>query len=104
MKTAYQVKITFDKTKDQVTNIESIAEKVNKKKQQLEDEIIRVSSSWKGSNANMYVDRMRRMEIELSEIQRDLKKIAIVVREIAENSYNADMQAVMIEQQNRIKN
>lgn len=99
MKTTYQVKVTYNKANTQANKMDRIAANIDKKRQKLADDRRKLAGYWKGDNSDSYQAKMNQWENELSGIVTDLRNIAQTIREVARNTYNADMRAVQVAQQ-----
>ena len=94
MKTAYQVRSDYRQANSKADRIDKIADDIDLKRGRLADARGRLSQYWKGDNAKRYMDKLADREEELYDIAANLRHIARTIREIAQNSFDADMKSI----------
>ncbi|MCI8785327.1 MAG: hypothetical protein HFI84_01560 [Eubacterium sp.] len=94
-KTLYSIQMDFQKAKTQANKLEKIARDINRiANNEIPSCMRTVSSNWKGDNARAYVNKGQRAEENLSSIAGSLNQTANTIRIIAQNTYNAEKEAL----------
>jgi len=95
-KTQYQIKLNYDQAKAEIEKLESLARKTGL----LEEDIINYHSMlktcWDSSNAPEYLGKMDKRAEEFRAISKSLYKISKEIKEIVENTYKAEQEALDI--------
>lgn len=99
VKTAYQVRMVYDRVLMQVDNMYNIASELDNKIRQLEEAGTKLSKYWSGNNASAYRNQMSKRESELIKLSSDIREIAQTIGKMAKNNRDADLRAIQTIQQ-----
>lgn len=94
--TLFSIQMDFNKARAQASQLEEIASSIEKlAADNMEECMAGVSSNWKGESADLYVKKGRKLESDMLASAKELRKIAQTVRKIAQNTYNAEKEAIL---------
>lgn len=94
-KSEYMIKMDFKNAMNQADKLEDAARDIEKTaKTDLAECMKRIGKSWKGESANAYRQKGQKVAEKLIAIAKKLHKTAETIREIAENTYRAEMKAL----------
>lgn len=93
-KTQYSIHVTYKNAKNQISQLENLAKKVDDKRIELENCRNQISGCWKGECADAYRNKMDVQIRSLSAAAGRLKQIASTADTIAGNAYIADRRAI----------
>lgn len=94
--TLFSIQMDFNRAKAQASQLETIADSIEKlASNNMEECMAGVSSNWKGESADLYIQKGRQLEREMKDSAKELKRIAQTVRKIAQNTYNAEKKAIL---------
>lgn len=96
MKTAYTIYADLREARRQADKLDEIARRVDTEKGKLQADRGSIAACWKSENSNAYQKKMMTVETDLQKIASNLKHAAQVVRENANNTYNAEMRALQL--------
>lgn len=96
-KTATVIRMEYNKAIQQAERLENLAAELR----QLADDrfnncLTEVNNAWKSDSSVKYLKKGRKLQGEIVKRARELEKTAAAVRQIAKNTYNAEMEAVRI--------
>ena len=92
-----EIEFDFNQAKRQADRIDGIADDLSRLSQRkLENALQILSSNWKGTNASNYLKKGDRLQGEINGTVNELRSIASAIRTIAQNIYNAEMEALRI--------
>jgi WXG100 family type VII secretion target len=98
-KTLLSIQIDFGKARTQADQLDQLAGELKQLAgKDLEDCMIGVAANWKGKSAASYVKKGRKLEQELEKAGAEIEKIAQTLRQTAETLYNAEKQALLLQQ------
>ena len=98
-KSAFSIWMDFSKANKQADKPDEIASKVEKvAKNDMTNCRGTLSNGWKGDNATAYLKKMQIVEGDLASNAVNLRKIAKTIRQVAANTYKAEMAALRIAQ------
>lgn len=96
-KTLNEIKMDYKKAKDAADRLEALAKKLRQVEgDQFEDTIHELKKNWKGENADAYVEKARILQRKMDGTKEDLGRAAKTIREIAQRTYDAEMQAYRV--------
>lgn len=89
-----QIEIDFGVAKRQASQLEELASRLEKlAKNDFEDTLQNISSSWKGQNADAYLRKGEKLEDSILRTASDLRRTASTIRTNAQRTYDAEMRA-----------
>lgn len=92
-----QIQINFNRAKQQANELESLAKSLeNLSGSELENLLEELSNCWKGDNATRYRQKGAALQAEISKTAKSIRNTANGIRSIAQNTYEAEMNAVRI--------
>lgn len=103
-KTLNSIRMDFQKTINQAEKLEQTAKCIKQiADQDLSSCMREVSSGWQGENARIFVGKGQRAVENLRSIESELKNTASTIRTLAQNTYNAEKNALEIAKQRKYK-
>lgn len=94
-KSEYSIRMDFKKTIEQAKKLEELSKKLG---DVADKDLVNCRSSlsgnWKGENATAYLNKVQIVEGNISSVSKNIWDTAQVVREIAQNTYEAEMRAL----------
>lgn len=91
----YSIRMDFKRTIEQAKKLEDLSRKLgNVANKDLVNCRGSLSGSWKGENATAYLNKVQIVEGNISSVSKNIWDTAQVVREIAQNTYEAEMRAL----------
>lgn len=97
MATRESIQFDFDQARRQADHLDRIADNLdNLGKNKLNNSMQTLSQNWKGANAEAYLAKGNNLKQEITTSASDLRGIASDIRRIAQNIYNAEMEALRI--------
>lgn len=100
MKTKAQIQMDFAEAKKRASEIEEIASDLsNVSKRDMENTMGNIAAAWKGDSARQYLGKAERLQNDIQKTAGELQKVASTIRVVAQNIYNAEMEALRIAMQ-----
>ncbi|SFL17581.1 hypothetical protein SAMN05216390_1137 [Lachnospiraceae bacterium KH1T2] len=97
MRSLAEITMDFALAKAQASNLEELAEQLSKMAtDKLDSTLIQIAKDWTGENSQKYLRKGSTLEDKVKNTATNLKNIAALVRTIATNLYNAEMEAYRI--------
>ena len=104
MATRESIEFNFKQARRQADQLDNIADNLNGlAKDKLYDSMQTLSQNWRGENANAYLAKGNALQGEISSSASELHSIAADIRTIAQNIYNAEMEALRIAEEREYK-
>ncbi len=95
MKTAFQIRMDFNKANRQAAELDDLAEKIKRiGTNKLGDALNEVRASWTGENASMFIQKGNLVGNQLVNHSKNLRNTAATIRRIAKRIYDAEMAAL----------
>lgn len=97
MASRYQIQMDFNKAGQKAGELDDIANRLSKiAETDLPNVLNGLGSDWKGDNADAYIQKGVGLGENMKETVKNLRNTAATIRTIAENIYNAEMEALRI--------
>ena len=94
-----EIYFNFEKAKKQATELENVANRISRlASSDLNRTMQTISVNWKGDNASAYLKKGNKLEQEILDTAKALRRTASDIRQIAKNMYDAEMRALEIAQ------
>ncbi len=97
MKSEYEIYMDYNAAIRQAERLESIARKVRSMGQEsMSSTFNSIRASWTGENSEAFLDKGNVLKSKVLRVADDVAKTARVIREIAERTKNAELEAIRI--------
>lgn len=97
MASRYQIQMDFNKAGQKAGELDDIADRLSKiAETDLPNILNGLGSDWKGDNADAYIRKGVGVGENMRETVKDLRNTAATIRKIAQNVYDAEMEALRI--------
>lgn len=97
MKSQYAIYMDFKKAKDQADQLDALAKSMNEiKNTELQNCIAGIGKYWTGDNADAFLAKVRTVQGKIGNTADDLTAAASTIRQIAKQTYDAEMAAYKI--------
>lgn len=98
-KSAFKIQMDYQNAVRQANSLEEIANDLKKTaNQDLQDCVSEIGRNWTGSNASSYLSKCGMLQSKINKTSDNLKKTAGTIRQIAKNTYDAEMRALALAQ------
>lgn len=102
MASRQSIEFDFNQAKRHADELDSIAENLdNLSKNKLNQSMQTLSQNWKGANAAAYLSKGNALENDISKSASQLRSIASDIRTIAQNIYDAEMEALRMAEERK---
>ena len=89
------IKIDFKKAKEMADKLDDVSDKLDKvANKDFESTIQNLMNSWKGDNAEKFLDKSSILQNHLNDNAKEVQKIADDLRKMAKRIYDAEMKAL----------
>lgn len=93
-KSLYQIQMDYTNAVRQADSLLEIADELKRTANSgLQDCISQISGNWTGTNATVYIDKCNSLQSKILQSSNKLQRTAEVIKKVAKNTYNAEMQA-----------
>lgn len=97
MASRYQIQMDFNRAKQKAQDLDNIANDLSRLSgTDLRNTLDGLSHDWKGDNANKYIQKGYTLKNSMDNTVKNLRNVASTIRTIAQNIYNAEMEALRI--------
>lgn len=94
------INMEFNKAKKQAEKLEEIARELDQTaNNQMGNALAGINSAWKSDTAGAYLRKGEKVQEELRSRAKELRKVASTIKQIAQNTYDAEMTAYKIAQE-----
>lgn len=97
MASRYQIQMDFNKAGQKANELDDIADRLSRiAETDLQNILNGLGNDWKGDNADAYIRKGSGIGENMRETVKNLRSTAATIRTIAQNIYNAEMEALRI--------
>ncbi len=99
--TAAKIRFNFDSARARANELDEIADMLRRKcLKGMQDAQEELAAAWKGENANRFLQKSERLELEIQKSAAKLHSVSEAIRQNARIIYDAEMQARRIAEEN----
>lgn len=99
VKTLVSIQIDFANTKKQAQKLDTLAGQLDDlANSSLENSLNAIGAAWTGESAEEYLQKGELLEEKLRKSAKNLRAIAEAIRQVAQVTYNAERQAILLTQ------
>ena len=103
-KTSYQIWVDFNNVNNQANRLDEIASKIETASQKdLMGNMSQLASCWISDSSNAYRKKGQNISNNLTSVAKNLRNTASTIRQMAKNTYDAEMQALQLAQMRQYK-
>ena len=95
-KSAYRIRMDYQKAIKEADKLKVLASDLKQTADRLDQSLTNVKSAWKSDSSVKYVNKGRKLREELKKRAKELDQAAGVIRQIAQNTYKAEMEALRL--------
>ena len=96
-KSAFEIRMDYENAIRQANSLDQIARDLkNTANKDLQDCVSEISRNWTGSNSNAYIRKCDILKSNIVRTAENLSKTADIIRKIAKNTYDAEMNALRL--------
>lgn len=96
-KSLITINMEFNKAKKQAEKLEEIAREIEQTADdKMGNALAGINSAWKSDTAASYLQKGTKVQEDLKNRAKELRKVATTIRQIAKNTYDAEMNAYRI--------
>lgn len=100
MTSEFQIQMDFSHAKQKAQDLDNIANNLSRiSGTELPNMLEGLNREWKGENANKYLQKGYTLKESMDKTVQKLRSAANTIRTIAQNTYNAEMEALRIAQE-----
>lgn len=97
MTSRYQIQMNFGQAEKKAAELESIAGDLSRLSgTDLQNTLNSLGNNWKGENAGLYIRKGFQLMENMEKTAASLRQTAVTIRSVAQNIYNAEMEALRI--------
>ncbi len=103
MANEYQIKMDFSKAKQHAQKLDEVADSLSRLAgTELQNTLEGLNNEWQGDNAVKYIQKGYIVKEDMDKTVKNLRKVADSIRTIAQNIYNAEMEALRIAREREV--
>lgn len=95
-KTKYTIEMDFRKAKEQADKLDEIASRLKAVSGDFQGTLDSLQRNWTGDNASKYIGKGNILYSDMGVTSNEVRTVAKTIRQIAENTYNTEMDALKI--------